>query len=64
MKRDQELGILDRFGHPTREPNREDLEAWAVLVGYDPVRYMTAWVYQASSASPTARKESPASGED
>lgn len=47
VRRDRETGIPDRFMSITTTPTREDLEAWAILIGHDPVCYMTAWVCQA-----------------
>ncbi len=44
VRRDRETGIPGRLMALTEEPTREELETWAIQIGFDPVRYIMAWV--------------------
>lgn len=62
VQRDRETGILTHAGTLSQTPTREEVETWAMLAGYDPIRYATAWVCQAARAAHP--KGSKASGEE
>ncbi|HEY7122363.1 MAG TPA: hypothetical protein VH540_00300 [Ktedonobacterales bacterium] len=47
VRRDRQTGIPGRLTVLTKAPTREELETWAIQAGYDPIRYLTAWVCQA-----------------
>jgi hypothetical protein len=44
VRRDRETEIPGRLMALTKEPTREELETWAIQIGFDPVRYIMAWV--------------------
>ncbi len=44
VRRDRETGIPGWLTALTKEPTSEELETWAIQIGFDPVRYITAWV--------------------
>jgi hypothetical protein len=50
VRRDRQTGIPGRMMCMTTEPTREELETWAIQIGYHPVWYLTAWVCQAEQA--------------
>jgi hypothetical protein len=53
VRRDRQTGIPGRGMHLTTEPTREELETWAIQIGYHPVWYLTVWVCQAEEARRT-----------
>jgi len=50
VRRDHQTGIPGVEMSLTTEPTREELEAWAMQSGFDPVCYSTAWVSLAAEA--------------
>src|SRR5262249_39447563 len=57
---DRQTGIPGGLRGLTREPTREELETWALQIGFDPVRYITAWVCQAEEVRCPTSLEPPA----
>jgi hypothetical protein len=53
--RDQETGIPGRGMRLTTEPTREELETWAIQIGFDPRHYLTAWVCLRAEAQSKSR---------
>jgi hypothetical protein len=53
VRNDCQTGIPGRGMHLTTEPTREELETWAIQIGYHPVWYLTSWVCQAEEARRT-----------
>jgi len=49
VRRDRKTGIVGRGLVLTTEPTREELETWAIQIGFPPADYLMAWACQADA---------------
>jgi hypothetical protein len=57
-RRDRETGIPTYDGTLTQHPTYEEVETWAILAGYDPIHYATAWTHLRDDTRDPERHES------